>query len=36
LGLLHSTFPKAYAQIDQALKDFAFEATLAVLRNAMV
>ncbi len=31
-ALLHSAFPQAYAQIDQALKDFEFETALAVLQ----
>nr|WP_315244241.1 response regulator [uncultured Albidiferax sp.] len=33
--LLHSAFPQAYAAIDQALKDFAFDAALQVLQKEM-
>ncbi len=34
-ALLHSAFPEAYAQIDQALKDFEFETALVVLQRQM-
>ncbi|BDT70011.1 sensor histidine kinase RcsC [Comamonadaceae bacterium OS-1] len=34
-ALLHSAFPQAYADIEKALKDFAFDAALQVLRQQM-
>ena len=33
--LLHSAFPQAFTEIDQALKDFAFDTALQVLRQQM-
>ncbi|WP_367848281.1 response regulator [Rhodoferax sp. WC2427] len=35
-ALLHSAFPQAYADIEQALKDFAFDTALQVLQRQMV